>query len=388
MAARHVALRLPGSAEYKQAVGVCRTGMRVVAIAAGGTAGHVNRGLAVGAALEASVAVLFIGGSGHSGFEERLVEAAGYPFRALSSTPLLRESWRARGLALFNLARSVSQARCLLAEQGVAMVLGVGGYASVGPVLAARMLGIRTAILDCDASPGLANRWLRRFADTIYLGSASAAGHFPAGRTVATGVPLAGAIADLAAESRRAPPPDRPARILVLGGSEGSPFLNRTVPSLVHEVSRSGLRLEVRHQTGAHGVDTVHTAYADRGLPAVAEGYIADMAAAYRWADFAIACAGAGTLAELAAAGLPALLVPLASAAHDHQAENAAWFARSGAGWWAREGDFEQPAQAARIGEVLGDAGKWERMAAASRTLARPEAARVLAADLLARLSR
>ena len=132
-------------------------------------------------------------------------------------------------------------------------------------------------------------------------------------------------------------------RLLVCGGSLGSPFLNRRVPELAAALREAGIAVEVWHQAGERALDEIRAAYAAAGIAARVDAHVDDMAAAYRWADVAVACAGAATLAELAAAGLPALLVPLAAASDDHQSDNAAAFAAATGAPWVREADWKPP---------------------------------------------
>ena len=136
------------------------------------------------------------------------------------------------------------------------------------------------------------------------------------------------------------------ARVLVVGGSQGSEFLNQRVPGLL---KATGVALEVRHQVGKLDPAPVAQAYAEAGIAATVESFIDDMAAAYAWADLAVTRSGSGTVSELAAAGVPALLVPFPFAAGDHQAWNARAFAQAGAGHWVRQQDWQEAALADQL---------------------------------------
>src|SRR5262249_36909279 len=133
---------------------------------------------------------------------------------------------------------------------------------------------------------------------------------------------------------------DRPAQVLVTGGSLGSAFLNRCAPHLLARVASRGVPIAVRHQSGDWPAAPIAAAYAAAGIAAAGDPCLEDMPGAYEWADFPIASAGAGPLFELAAAGVPSWFVPLAAAAHDPQTHNAAAFTAASAGWWAAEASW------------------------------------------------
>jgi len=170
-------------------------------------------------------------------------------------------------------------------------------------------------------------------------------------------------------------------RLLVTGGSLGSEFLNRAVPELVGRLRDLGLALEVRHQTGHRDAPAVARAYADAGIAASVTPYIDDMPGAYAWADFAITCAGAITLAELAAAGLPALLVPYAPASEDHQRPNAQAFADATGVWWVSEDAWRATTLAERLALLLTDETAWRALSARLRALAPFDAAARVVAE-------
>jgi UDP-N-acetylglucosamine--N-acetylmuramyl-(pentapeptide) pyrophosphoryl-undecaprenol N-acetylglucosamine transferase len=243
----------------------------------------------------------------------------------------LRAGWR--------VLRAQRTARALLAARRRELVIGSGGYVSAAPLLAARRLGLATAIIEPNVAPGLTNRMLGRLVDRVYLGSAAAQANFAAARRRLTGVPVRPGLTARVAVRAPGPP-----RVLVTGGSGGSGFLNRAVPALLAALRERSGGLAVRHQSGIGDAAAVAAAYAALGLTAQVEPFIDDMAAAYAWADVAIAAAGAVTLAELAAVGLPALVVPLSTASEDHQTANARAFAAAGSGRWCGESDWDRDA--------------------------------------------
>jgi UDP-N-acetylglucosamine--N-acetylmuramyl-(pentapeptide) pyrophosphoryl-undecaprenol N-acetylglucosamine transferase len=269
---------------------------RVVAIAAGGTAGHVYPALAVADAWRGRGTDVVFAGT-QDGAEAGLVPAHGYRLAYLRAAPLFGTGPLGRVRALTALVAGTRDARTWLRTERPAVVLGFGGYAGAGAVLGAWTLGIPTAIHEANAAGGVANRLLARVSDRVLLGFGEAAGDFPAGKTAITGTPVRAAIA---AAARHRTTSDS-FRVLVLGGSLGSPFLNARVPDLLARVARAGVPLWVRHQTGRHPAAPVAAAYRSAGVPADVLAYDDRLAAAYCDADFAIACAGASTLVELAA---------------------------------------------------------------------------------------
>ncbi len=351
---------------------------RHLALAAGGTAGHVTPALAVAAAYRArhpAARVTVIGSA--TGFERELIAAHGCEAAMLPAAPLRRTDRRGQLRALGELAAGIRRGRAALRGSGVQLVLGFGGYASAGAVLAARSLGLPTLVHEANVRPGLANRILFHLADGVLLG-------FPPRRETErirwTGTPIRAAIAALHTQPRRPPARDR-LHVLVCGGSQGSAFLNRRAPELAAALAGDGRTVEAWHQGGRHALADTARAYEAAGVAARCDAHIADMAEAYAWADVAVSSAGAATLAELAAVGLPALLVPLAAAADDHQAENAAAFAAASGVPWTRERDWDAAALARRLAALLDDLTAWQALVTRIRAAARIDAAdRVVAA--------
>lgn len=351
-----------------------------IALATGGTAGHVTPALAVAEALRRRAPrarLLFLGDA--SGFEASLVAAAGHEFTPLPSAPWYGVGAGGRARAARQLLAGVRAARRVLRDAHATAVIGFGGYATAGAVLAARRLAIPTVLHEANARPGLSNRLLGRVATRICVAWPESMRFFaPAARVRHTGMPIRAAIAALAA-APHAPPPCGRLRLLVCGGSLGSPFLNAQVPALAAALRDAGIAVDVRHQAGGDAVDPIRAAYATRGITAQVERHVADMGAAYRWADAAVACAGAATLAELAAAGLPALLVPYAAASADHQADNAAAFAAATGARWLSEARWDLAAAVAALAPLAGDPAQWTAQSQRVRALARADAADAVA---------
>jgi UDP-N-acetylglucosamine--N-acetylmuramyl-(pentapeptide) pyrophosphoryl-undecaprenol N-acetylglucosamine transferase len=345
---------------------------RRIALVVGDTHGHFYPALAVTEAYRrrgVEVEILLFGPLG-LGADLAAHHHLGY--RPVSATPLVRVGLDGQAAALGRTLAGIVQARRALRAFRARLVMGFGSYASGAVLLAARSLGVATVIHEGNARPGLANRLLGRVIDRVHLGQATTGRFFPPERQCLTGWPVRLPVRALADVCRRPPGRGRPTRVLVYSGSRGGAFLAREVPALLERMMR-GRALEVHHQ--AADAAPLRDAYARASIPARVSAFIDDPAAAYRWADLAVTRAGAGTIAELAVAGLPSLLVPLADAARDHQRWNAEAFGASGAALWVRERDWDRTALAARLSDLLDDPVQWAAMSAAARGVAVPAAA-------------
>jgi len=355
-----------------------------LAIAGGGTGGHVFPAVALAEVfrdVRPKLDVLFIGTA--TGCESRIAPAHGLRFAAVSAAPFYGVGRLGRARTVSHLLAGVVDARRVLRAHRIQLVLGLGGFASAGAVLAAWTLRVPALLHEANASAGLANRVLGRIADRILLGFANAAADFPAGRCLTTGTPVRPAL--LHAATCRVPPwtptSGRPFRLLILGKSHGSTFLNARGPELVAAIDRLGIPVTVHHQTGTAELEPVRAAYRHAGVAAEVASFLEEVGAAYQRADFAITCAGAGTLAELAAVGLPALVVPLASAARDHEVANARAAAEASDVWWTTERTWDTTTLARRIAAIATDSTAWREASARMRRAATPAAAlHVLAA--------
>lgn len=329
------------------------------------------------------VEVLFVGTS--DGFEARLAPQHGYRLLTVPAAPYARTGARGKVRALTATAQGVVAARRMLRQTGVELVLGLGGYASLPAVVAAWTRGVPTALHEANAVAGRANRLAGRVVDRVLLAFDTARpGFAPTGQV--TGVPVREEIVRLGA-APRPPRADGPRRVLVVGGSGGSPFLDARVPALLARVAAGGVPVTARHQVGIGDVAAARAAYAAAGIAADVVPYLDDMAAAYAWADFVVTSAGAGTLAELAVVGLPALVVPLARAAFGHQITNARAFAALTEAPWVTEDAFAPGVLADLVAPVLGSDVAWRAASARIRRAARPDAADAVARACLALLN-
>lgn len=366
-----------------------------VAFSGGVTGGHLFPGLAVAERLATAapgLRITFVG-CGRP-LEREQVEAAGFHYITLPSRPLPRRPGDALSFVVQNMAGYLT-AWHFLDRMAVDAVVGLGGYASVPMARAARACGVPLLLLEQNLVPGRATRWLSRRADAICVAFEPTATPLRRcrGSIHVTGTPIrAGFTAPCSPRSNARATPFQPAqhtrRILVLGGSGGAEALNQSVPRAFYRIRKQLEGWTVHHQTGPERTETTETLYRKFGLVAQVEPYINHMHTAMAAAELAICRSGGSTLAELAATGTPAVLVPYPEAADNHQTLNAQWFCKSGA---ARLVDQRQAGPrldihlAATTAELLSSTPSRTNMAAAMRALARPDAAD-LAAELVLKL--
>jgi UDP-N-acetylglucosamine--N-acetylmuramyl-(pentapeptide) pyrophosphoryl-undecaprenol N-acetylglucosamine transferase len=310
---------------------------------------------------------------GRRGLETRLVPAAGFELVALPARPVMGRGAAGRLLALPAIAAACVSAWAALGRLRAGIVVSVGGYASVPAVVAAAARGIPVALVEPNAVPGRANRAAARLARVCFAGFDATARALSGRRVITSGIPLRRALVAAFAEAppRRVPAP--PHRLLVFGGSQGAHQINAAMLEIAPRLDPA--RIEIFHQTGEADREGVAAAYARAGLRAEVVAFEPDMPRRYRWADLAVCRSGALTVAELAMAGLPALLVPFPHAADDHQLANARALAEAGA---ARVLE-SRPLAAAELARALDEAfekpAELAAMGRAAARIARPDAA-------------
>jgi UDP-N-acetylglucosamine--N-acetylmuramyl-(pentapeptide) pyrophosphoryl-undecaprenol N-acetylglucosamine transferase len=344
-----------------------------VLIMAGGTGGHIFPGLAVAQSLrDRDVPVAWLGAVG--AMETRLVPAAGIELHTLAIGGLRGKSRMTRLAAPLRLVRALIAALRLVGRLKPRAVIGFGGFASGPGGLAAVLRRVPLIVHEQNRVAGFTNRQLARFARRVLGGFPDA---LPGVEWV--GNPVRDEIATLPAPAERfAARAGAMPRVLVLGGSLGAKALNETMPAAIASMPEHARPL-VRHQCGRQQEHDTQARYRVFGIEAVVEPFIADMAEAYAWADLVICRAGALTLAELAAAGVPSVLVPYPHAVDDHQTRNAEFLVNQGAAETIAQSSLDAQALAARMETLLGDRDRLLAMADAARTCARPNAARIVA---------
>jgi UDP-N-acetylglucosamine--N-acetylmuramyl-(pentapeptide) pyrophosphoryl-undecaprenol N-acetylglucosamine transferase len=345
-------------------------GMHVV-IMAGGTGGHIFPALAVADELKLQgVNITWLGAAG--GMEAKLVPDRGYPVETMTIKGLRGNGAAGWLLAPFRVTKAVLQARTILKRLKPQVVVGLGGFVSGPGGLAAKLLGIPLVIHEQNAVAGMTNRWLAKIARAVFFAFPQAfAKHEGNPKFRFSGNPVRSDIVAIPPPEERFSERQGALKILVLGGSLGALVLNEVVPEALSTLS--GGAPIVRHQAGRSTLEKAQSAYKKHSVTAEVTAFIDDMAAAYTWADVVICRAGALTVAELAAAGVGAILVPYPFAVDDHQTDNAKYLTEGGAGWLIPQPQFTVE-QVAKLLEGL-DRDILLKTAQKSRSLAITDAA-------------
>jgi len=346
-----------------------------ILIAGGGTGGHIIPALAVARELAGRHAaeVLFVGTA--RGLESRLVPEAGFPLRLIDAGPLNNVSIATRLRSLAQLPRSIFDCKQLIREYRPDAVFGIGGYAAGPGTAAALWLHVPVLLFEPNAMPGLANRLVGRRVQGAAINFAAAARWFRNAQV--TGVPVRSEFFTLE------PPAAAEPHLLVFGGSQGARLFNTHMPQIARPLLEAVPGLTILHQSGLHNYESTLAAYRASGADASrwqVEAFLSDMPARFARAHLVLSRSGASTVGEEAAAGKPALLVPFAAAADNHQRRNAEAMAAAGAAVMLDEADLQIPGRLLEtLAALLGDPARLAAMSAAARRQAHPEAARRIA---------
>ncbi len=341
-------------------------GKRIV-IMAGGTGGHVFPALAVAQALmEKNWQVSWLGTQ--KGLESRVIPEQGIDIDWLSVAGVRGKGIMAKITALFMLLKACLQARTILRQRKPDVVLGMGGFVAGPGGLMAKLLGIPLVIHEQNRVPGTTNKLLATFANQVLEAFPDS---FKASvNAKCTGNPLRQQF--LTASDVKHKTDASAFRILVVGGSQGAQILNEIVPPTIAALQG----VQVRHQTGAAMQDEVAKHYKTQGVDATVNAFIDDMIAAYQWADLVICRAGAMTVSEVAAVGIPAIFIPLPSAIDDHQTANARYLTDAGAGVMLTQKDLTVTTLLEQITQVR---NQLETMSKLTKQCARLDATEIVA---------
>ena len=353
-------------------------------VAGGGTGGHLYPGIAVAQEVAAMGGeAVFVGTA--RGLETKLVPAAGFPLELVTVSGLKRMGLGSTLKGMGRLPGAFFESRRILKKHRPDVVLGVGGYASGPLVMAAALSGYPTAIQEQNSVPGFTNRMLGKFVKRAFIAFERAAESFADRKVRFVGNPVRRSFLE-----RSAAAAGQGARaggaVVILGGSQGSHAVNELALGMVRVLDARGRLPPVVHQTGPAEVEQMQLNYAALGYASRVDvrAFIDDIPGVLAQAAVVVARAGALTLAELAIMQRPAILIPLPTAADDHQTENALEFERAGAAVLLPEHE----ASATRLGdladEILSNPLKLTTMAQAMGTLARPDATKDVVAELLA----
>ena len=355
------------------------TFMRAV-IAGGGTGGHVIPALAIARELRERfrAEVLFVGTA--RGLENRLVPAAGFELRLIEVGALNRVSVATRLRTLTALPRAILASSQILGQHRPDVVVGVGGYASGPAMLAAALHSLPTLVFEPNVVPGFANRVVAPMVSLAAVQFEQTARSFR--RAVVTGVPVR-------REFFLVPPysePDHKPTLLVFGGSQGAGSLNRVMLESLSALQEQIPGLHIIHQTGERDYNEAQRAYLRAGISAEVYPFIDDMPGGFARADLLVCRSGASTVAEVTAAGRPAIFVPFPKAADDHQLRNAEALVGAGAAELIVEAELNSERLVQQLKSSLRDGARLLRMAQTARSLAHPRAAQEIA-ELAARLA-
>ena len=352
--------------------------MRVI-VAGGGTGGHVIPALAIAQKLKAryDAEVLFIGTA--RVIETRLVPAAGFRLDLIEVGALNRVDVTTRIRTLLDLPRAVVESARMISDFRPDVIIGVGGYASGPAMLAGGLMNIPMLAFEPNVVPGIANRLVAPMVRAAAVHFAATQRYFP--NAVVTGVPVRREFFDIPPRPAGAPP-----TLLVFGGSQGAHAITVAIAEALPSLTEKLPGIHVIVQTGEKDFEDVEAAAASIRISAEVSPFINDMPGAFARGDLLLCRSGASTVAEIAAAGKPAILVPLPTAADDHQYQNAKTLADAGAARLLPQGELTADRLIEEIVSLLGNRAVLTQMGAAAARFAHPNAATQIAA-MAARLA-
>jgi UDP-N-acetylglucosamine--N-acetylmuramyl-(pentapeptide) pyrophosphoryl-undecaprenol N-acetylglucosamine transferase len=342
--------------------------MRVI-LAGGGTGGHLFPGLAVAREFQRrdpAAEMLFVGTA--QGIEFRVLPKEGFKLETLEVKGIKGRGVRGWLDAAYGVPVSLLRSRAIIKKFRPDCVIGLGGYASGPVLLAAKLAGIRCAIMEQNLRPGFTNKILGRLVHRVFTAYAQSAAFFPRAHVIETGNPVRWQkLPDIAKREKFS--------LLVFGGSAGARRINYAVVDALKGLTDLEDRLFITHQTGALDFAAIKAAYALLPFEADVTPFIDAMDAAYAMADLVLCRAGATTVAELTVFGKAAILVPYPYAIYDHQRGNAQALQDQGAAEMILDQHLDGKILAEKIRAYLSDRARITRMAAAARAVGRPDAA-------------
>ncbi|MBI2816134.1 MAG: undecaprenyldiphospho-muramoylpentapeptide beta-N-acetylglucosaminyltransferase [Acidobacteria bacterium] len=346
--------------------------------AAGGTGGHVIPALVVARELVArhpGAKVQFVGTP--KGVENRLVPQAGFDLALITVGAWQGQAVAKRLTNLLGAPRAWWQAQQILRKFQPNLVLGVGGYAAGPIMLAAGIGGVPLAVLEPNAFPGMANRWVAPYVGRAFLAFQETSSYFRPGTALVTGIPTRPEFFQVTPHRHSSP-----FTVLIFGGSQGARSLNRAAVEALPQLESWGKDLRIVHQTGQSEYNAVREAYERSQVPAEVLPYIENMPERFAEADLVVCRAGANTIAELAAAGKPAILIPFPAAANQHQLRNAEALVRIGAARLIADRELNGETLVHAISELRNDPARMVQMSRRIGTMARPDATQIIADEL------
>lgn len=355
-----------------------------IAFAGGGSGGHLYPQVAVAGELRKlapETEIFFVSSKGS--IEERLIPKAGYEVVLIPSGKLKGQSLLGLLKTTCNLFLSIFVCLKIVVSRRPDLIFSAGGYAGAPFLVIGALTGIRCEILEQNRHPGLANRWMAKFCRRVYVNFASSEGSFPGKDTRVVGHPCRPEIEEARWGEKETPErlARNPFRIFVFGGSQGAMGINRRVTAASRNLK--DLEIEIVHQTGEADYERTTKEYADAGFTRVrVEKFIFEMAREFREAHLVICRAGASSLAELAAAGKAALLIPLVSKDR-HQEHNAKEIQELGACLTFLQNELTGESLSGVIRDLFSDRQKLQSLAIKMAGLHQPEAAQRIARGIL-----
>lgn len=345
--------------------------MRVI-VAGGGTGGHVIPALAIAQELHSryKAEVRFIGTV--RGIETRLVPAAGFRLELVAVGALNRVDLATRIKTLIHLPRAIGQTARMISEFQPDVMIGVGGYASGPAMLAAGLMNVPMLAFEPNAIPGIANRLVAPMVRAAAVHFAATQRYFR--NAVVTGVPVRREFFNPAVRAEDSRP-----TLLVFGGSQGAHAINIAVSESLAGLAQAVPGIHIIHQTGEKDYEAAQAAAAKSGVSVDVSPFIDDMPGAFAGADLLVCRSGASTVAEVAAAGKPAIFVPLPTAADDHQRHNAETLADAGAARLLPQAELTRDRLVREVAELLGNHARLAHMGAAASRFSHPNAAAEIA---------
>jgi UDP-N-acetylglucosamine--N-acetylmuramyl-(pentapeptide) pyrophosphoryl-undecaprenol N-acetylglucosamine transferase len=342
---------------------------KTLLIAGGGTGGHIFSGIAVAEVwTKQGGEVLFVGTA--LGQESRLVPEYGFRLKLIKVGRLKGGGIIGKLRTFCGLPKAMWQARKILKKAGPDYVFGMGGYASGPTLFMARLMGLKTAIIEQNAYPGFTNRVLGKFVHHVFLAFPECSRHFSKEKRIVSGNPLRGSI-----EHREYIRSQEKFTLFLFGGSQGARKLNEIFIMALKKLPALWDKLAIYHQAREEDLATIQEFYKENAIEATVETFFTKMSEIYQQAHLVICRAGAGTVTELALSGRPSILVPYPYAADDHQTKNAAILATHGAATLMDEKNLTAERLAEKIYEFYNDQSLLEGMAERAHQLAKPNAA-------------
>ncbi|MFC1863730.1 undecaprenyldiphospho-muramoylpentapeptide beta-N-acetylglucosaminyltransferase [Thermodesulfobacteriota bacterium] len=349
-------------------------------IAGGGTGGHLFPGLAIGKEIAERYErseIVFI--TGLRKIEAEIIERSGFKQESINIEGLKGRGWKGGLRALTRIPLGLYNSVRIIKRMSPNIVLGVGGYSSGPACLAAKLLGVPTAVHEQNSYPGLTNRLLCRFVDRVFISFEESRKYFSGGSIYLTGNPVR---RELIESVRDHVSSEGSFTILVMGGSQGARAINKAFIASLEILTRRGKEPLVIHQTGERDIKDVLNDYKLKGLKGEVYPFIQDMAATYQKADIVVNRAGATTISELAALGKPSILIPYPYATNRHQDTNAQILAGSGGAVVLAQDGLTGESLADILMKYMDDRKALLRMGKQARKVGRPEAVRVIADEI------